>query len=177
MSWVPSPAKKKLARQDMCGRSDIRGRSRGRRRGVGLSRSIWSSRMICGEGFFHLLVARKVEIEGQAWVGISSLPLKGKPPRSPLSTILVPQSPYNFVPLSDQSYLLVNVPTQSTSLLSQAFRRAYSLRSLETSSVQQHCHTAKFVSSHTLLFLRTPQLTLGCKELIHGHLKLGLGRL
>ena len=60
---------------------------------------------------FSLLVTREVEVEVQAWIYVSSLLLKSEPPRGLLSTGLVPQSPYNFIPLSNQSYLLMKVPT------------------------------------------------------------------
>ena len=106
-----------------------------RRRGLGLNRGIRSSKMVCGERLLCLLVAREVEVEIQTWINVCSLLLKSKPPRSPLSTDLVPQSSYNFVPLSNQSYLLMKVPTQSTTLLSQAFRRVYGLGGLTTSLV------------------------------------------
>ena len=83
-----------------------------------------------------LLIARDVKVEVQAGIGISSSPLKGKLPRNLLSTGLVPQSSYNFVLLSNQSYLLMEVPGQPTTLLSQAFRRVYNLGNLTTSPVQ-----------------------------------------
>ena len=89
-----------------------------RRRGVSLSRGIKFSRRICGERLLCLLIAREVEVEIQTWISVSSLLLKSEPPRSPLSTGLVPQSSYNFVPLSNQSYLLMKVPTQPVTLLS-----------------------------------------------------------
>ena len=108
-----------------------------RRRGVGLSRGIRFSRMVCGERLLCLLVAMEVEVKIQTGVNVSSLLLKSEPPRSPLGTGLVPQSSYNFVPLSNQSYLQMKVPTQSTTHLIQAFRRVYSLGGLTTSSVQQ----------------------------------------
>ena len=116
-----------------------------RRRGVGLSRGIRFSRMVCGERLLCLLVTREVKVEIQTWINVSSLLLKSEPPRSPLGTGLVPQSSYNFLPLSNQSYLLMKVPTQSTTLLSQAFRRVYGLGSLTTSPVQQRCLIAHFI--------------------------------
>ena len=139
MSWVPSPAKKKKkerrqASEDMRGRSDIRGKSRGRRWGVSLSGGIRFSRIVYREGFLCLLLARDVEVEVQAWIGISNLSLKGKPPRGSLSTGLIPQSRYNFVPLNDQSLLPMKVPSQPMALLGQAFHRADIFGSLATSS-------------------------------------------
>ena len=83
---------------------------------MALSRSARFSRLISREGPLILLVARKVEVEIQTRVNVSSLLLKGEPPRSPLGIGLVPQSSYNFIPLSNQSYLLMKVPTQSTAL-------------------------------------------------------------
>ena len=97
---------------------------------MGFSGGVRFFRIVSGEGLLGLLVTRHVEVEVQVWVDISSFPLKGKPPRSPLSTGLIPQSSYNFVPLSNQSYLLMKIPTQPTTLLSQAFCRIYSLGSL-----------------------------------------------
>ena len=116
-----------------------------RRRGVGLSRGIRFSRMVYEERLLCLLVAREVEIKIQIEVNVSSLLLKSEPPRSQLGTGLVPQSSYNFVPLSNQSYLLMKVPTQSTTLLSQAFGRVYGLGGLTTSPVQQRYLIAQFI--------------------------------
>ena len=144
---------------------------------MGLSGGVRFSRIVSREGLLSLLIARDVKVEVQAWVGTNSFPLKGKPPRSPLSTGLIPQSSYNFVPLRNQSYLLKKVPTQPTTLFSQAFRRVYSLGSLTTSLVQQCCLIAQFIFGRTYLFFRLPQLALGCKKLIPNHLKLILGRL
>ena len=126
-------------------RSGIRRRSRRRRRGVALSMSAQFSKIISREGPLILLVAGKVKVEIQAGIGINSLLLKGKPPRNSLSTSLGPQSSYNFIPLSNQSYLLMKVPTQSTTLLNQAFRRVYGLGGLTTSPVQQHYLIAQFI--------------------------------
>ena len=120
-----------------------------RRRGVGLSRGIRFSRMVCGERLLCLLVAREVEVEIQTGVNVSSLLLKSEPPRSPLGTGLVTRSSYNFVQLSNQSYLLMKVPTQSTALLSQAFHRVYGLRGLTTSPVQQRYLIAQFIIGRT----------------------------
>ena len=120
-----------------------------RRRGWGLNRGIWSSRMVCGERLLYLLVPREVEVQIQIWINVSSLLLKSKPLRSPLSTGLVPQSSYNFVPLSNQSYLLMKVPTQSTALLSQAFRLVYGLGGLMTNPVQQRYLFAQFIIGRT----------------------------
>ena len=148
-----------------------------RRRGLGLNRGIRSSRMVCGERLLCLLVAREVEVEIQTWINVSSLLLKSKPPRSPLSIGLVPQSSNNFVPLSNQSYLLMKVPTQSTALLSQAFHRVQGLGSLTMSPVQQRYLIAQFIIGRKYLLFRLPQLVLGCNELIPNHLKLILRRL
>ena len=144
---------------------------------MGLSRDICLSRIVRRERLLCLLVTRDVEVEVQAWIDVSSPLLKSEPPRSLLSTGLVPQSPYNFIPLSHQIYLLMKVPTQSTALLSQAFRRVHSLGNLTTSPVQQRYLIALFIFGRTKLFFRFPQLALGCKKLIPNHLKLILGRL
>ena len=101
-----------------------------------LSRGVLLSRIVIRKGFLSFLIARDVKVEVQAGIDISSFPLKGKPPRNPLSTGLVPQSFYNFIPMSNQSYLLMEVSTQPTALLRQALRRVYSLRNLTTSPVQ-----------------------------------------
>ena len=120
-----------------------------RRREVGLSRGIRFSRMVCGERLLCLLVDRKVEVEIQTWINVSNLLLKSEAPRSPLSTGLVPQSSYKFAPLSNQSYLLLKVPTQSTALLSQVFLLVYGLESLTTSPVQQRCLIVQFIIGRT----------------------------
>ena len=78
-------------------------------------------RIISREGPLILLIVGKVKAEIQAGIGIDNLLLKGKPPRNPLIRRLGPQSSNNFVPLSHQSYLLMKIPTQPATLLSQAF--------------------------------------------------------
>ena len=131
----PDVKKKKKKSKIIQRSSGVRSGSRRRRKGAGLSRGIWLSRTVGGKGLFRLLVTRDVKIEVQTQVGISRLPLKGKPSRSPLSAGLIPQTRYSSVPLNNQSFLPLKVSSQPMALLSQAFNKAYSLGSFETGSI------------------------------------------
>ena len=136
-SGVRSPTKKKNNKQTIQRSLGVRRRSgsRRRRRGANLNRGVWLSRTVGEKGLFCLLVTRDIKIEVQALVGISSLPLKGKPPKSPLSAGLIPQTLYGSVPLNNQSFLPLKVPSQPMALLGQAFNRAHSLGSFATGSI------------------------------------------
>ena len=86
--------------------------------GVGISWGVWLSRAVSGKGLFRLLVTRDIKVKVQAQVGISSLPLKGKPSRSLLGAGLIPQTRYSSVLLNNQSFLPLKVPSQPMALLS-----------------------------------------------------------
>ena len=109
--------------------------NRRRREGVGFSRSTRFLRIIYRERVLCLLVTWEVEVEVQAWVHVSSLLLESKPFRGPLNASLLTQPPYDFIPPSNQTDLLMEVPTQSTSLLIQPLCRDYSLGGLTTSPI------------------------------------------
>ena len=148
MSWAPGPTKKtsKYTREE---KYKSRGQAGGdeykdlgvsrwnrrRRGGVGFSRSTRFLRIICRERVLCLLVTWEVEVEVQAWVYVSSLLLESKPSRGPLNAGLLPQPPYDFIPLNNQTDLLMEVPTQSTALLIQLLRRDYGLGGFTTSPI------------------------------------------
>ena len=129
--------KKKKKSKIEQGGSDVRRgiRSRRRRRGANLSRGGRLSRAVDGKGFLCLLVTRDIKVKVQAQVGISNPPLESKPSRSPLSAGLIPQTRYRSVPLNNQSFLPLKVPSQPMALLGQAFNRAHSLGSFATGSI------------------------------------------
>ena len=142
ISGVQSPTKKKQKNKKTTSKiiqrsSGVRRRSgnRRRRRGAYLSRGVWLSRTVGGKGLFHLLVTRDIKVKVQARVGISSLPLESKPSRSLLSAGLIPQTRYGSIPLNNQSFLPLKVPSQPMALLGQAFNRAHSLESFATGSI------------------------------------------
>ena len=141
-----------------------------RGRGAGISWGVWLSRTVSGKGLFRLLVTGDIKVKVQTRVGISSLPLKAKPSRSPLGASLIPQTRYNSVLLNNQSFFPLKVPLQPMALLSQAFNRARSLGSFATGSIQQRC----FI---TQLFPSCPQLVFGQLQLIPDYLKLNLSSL
>ena len=149
MSWTPGPKKKKTNKYTREEKYKSRGQAGGdeyknlgvrrlnrrRRGGVGFSKSTRFLRIICRERVLCLLVTWVVEVEIQAWVHVSSLLLESKPSRGPLNAGLLPQPPYDFIPLSNQTDLLTEVPTQSTTLLIQPLRRDYSLGGFTTSPI------------------------------------------
>ena len=109
--------------------------SRRRRREAGLSRGVWLSRTVDGKGLFYLLVTRDIKVKVQARVGISNLPLESKPSKSPLSAGLIPQTRYSSVPLNNQSFLPLKVPSQPMALLGHVFNRAHNLGSFTTGCI------------------------------------------
>ena len=109
--------------------------SRRERRGANLSRGVWLSRTVGGKGLFRLLVTRDIKVKVQARIDINNLPLESKPPRSPLSAGLIPQTRYGSVPLNNQSFLPLKVPSQPMALLGQVFNRAHRLGSFVMSSI------------------------------------------
>ena len=133
ISGVQSRKKKKTISKTIQRSSDVW--SRRRRRGANLSWGGWLSRTVRGKGLFCLPVTRDIKVKVQARISISSLPLEIKPPRSPLSAGLVPQTRYGSVPLNNQSFLPLKLPSQPMALLGQAFNRAHSLGSFAPSSI------------------------------------------
>ena len=142
----------------------------------------WASARVFGspeqsteKGLFRLLITRDIEVKIQARVGTSSLPLKVKPSRSPLSAGLIPQTRYSPVPLNNRIFLPLKVTLQPMALLGQAFNRACSLGSFATGSNKQRCFITQLISSSMQLFPNCPQLVLGRLQLIHDYVKLRLG--
>ena len=132
ISRVRSPRKKKARKSKIIQKSsDVRRRSGSsrRRRGANLSRGVWLSRTFGGKGLFRLLFTRHIKAKVQARIGIRSLPLESKPSKSPLSVGLIPQTRYGSVPLNNQIFLPLKVPSQPMALLGHALNRAHSLGS------------------------------------------------
>ena len=135
-SEVQSQKKKKIS-SIVQGGSGVRHGSRSRRRGrgAGLSRGGWLSRAGGRKGFFCLLVAGDIKVKVQAQVGIINPPLESKPSRSPLSGGFIPQTRYRSVPLNNQSFLPLKVPSQPMEHIGQTFNRAHSFGSFAMGSV------------------------------------------
>ena len=67
--------------------------------------------------FLRLFITWELKIEIQISVCVDGLPLKSEPPRSPLSTSLVPQLSDNLIPLGNHAVSLMEFCAQSTTLL------------------------------------------------------------
>ena len=145
--WSPKKKKKKKAKlykeAQTSGASGVRRRRR--RRGAGLNRGGWLSRVVDGKGLFCLLVAGDIKVKIQSRVGINNPPLESKPSGSPLSAGLIPQTRYRSVPLNNQSFLPLKVPSQPMTLIGQAFNRAHSFRSFATGSILQCCFITQLI--------------------------------
>ena len=131
---------------------------------MALSRSTRFLRIIHGKRFLFLLVTWKVEAKVQVWVYASGLLLKSEPPKGPLSTGLIPQFSNNLIPLCNQSYLLMKVPTQSPTLLiqpsakftaSEASRRATSSNALASEASRRAASSCVILSFRSLLAARS----------------------